>query len=65
MSTDSSKKKRSRPEVEAALELELRGPFKQLIDDYNAAAKTHVPNYPGGANPSIIAELVRRGWRKL
>jgi hypothetical protein len=55
---------KSRSEVEASLKPELRPAFNQLIDDYNEAAKTHVPNWRGGANASIIAELVRRGWRR-
>jgi len=35
-----------------------------LIEDYNAAAKVHVPNWKGGINRNVAAELVRMGWRK-
>jgi hypothetical protein len=57
-------KSKSRSEIEASLEPDLRQIFRQLIDDYNAAAKVHVPGWKGGANAGIVADLVRRGWRK-
>jgi hypothetical protein len=50
--------------IEGSLEPDLRQAFKDLIDDYNAAARLHVPNWRGGINPNIAAELVRGGWRR-
>jgi hypothetical protein len=47
--------------IEASLEPDQRQAFKDLIDDYNAAAKQHVPNWRGGISPRVAAELVRRG----
>jgi hypothetical protein len=35
-----------------------------LIADYNEAAKIHVPNWKGGINKNVAAELIRMGWRK-
>lgn len=59
-----SKPSKSREEVEAELAPDQRSVFKELIDDYDAAKELHVPNFPGRANPKIIAELVKSGWRK-
>jgi hypothetical protein len=50
--------------VEAALPEALRSLLRQLRTDYMAAAKQHVPNYPGGPSAEILAELIRMGWRK-
>jgi hypothetical protein len=36
----------------------------ELIADYNAAAKIHVPNWRGGINKNVAVELIRIGWRK-
>ena len=36
----------------------------ELIEDYNSAAKIHVPGWRGGINRNVAAELVRMGWRK-
>ena len=55
----------TRSEIEASLPPELGAPFNQLFEDYNAAAKIHVPTYRGKVNAGIIAELIRRGWRRL
>jgi hypothetical protein len=35
-----------------------------LKRDYEAASAVHVPNYKGGPNAGILAELIRMGWRK-
>jgi hypothetical protein len=49
---------------------EIRQALAELIEDYNAAAKLHVPNWTGGIswtggiNRNVAAELVRMGWRK-
>jgi hypothetical protein len=50
--------------IAAALEPDQRQTFKELVEDYNAAAKLHVPNWLGGMNLEIAAELVRSGWSK-
>ena len=46
------------------LEPDLRQMLLQFKQDYEAASKIHVPNYKGGPNPGILAELIRMGWRK-
>jgi hypothetical protein len=51
-------------EIEASLEPDQRQAFKDLIDDYNAAAKRHAASWRGGINLSVAAALVRRGWRR-
>ena len=47
--------------IEASLEPDQRQAFKDLIDDYNAAAKLHARRWRGGISPRVAAELVRRG----
>lgn len=42
----------------------LRPALDQMYDDYMKAQRTHVPNYTGGPNAEILAELLRAGWRK-
>jgi hypothetical protein len=56
---------RLRLDTEAALKPEIRTAFNQLMDDYNIAAKEHVPGWKGGASPKIIAALIEAGWRKV
>ena len=36
----------------------------ELIEDYEAAIRIHVPNWKGGINRNVAAELIRKGWRK-
>ena len=46
---------------------EIGQTLAELIEDYNAAAKLHVPggtNWTGGINRNVAAELVRMGWRR-
>jgi hypothetical protein len=51
--------------IEASLGPDLRQAFNDLIEDYNAAAKLHVPSWRGqGISPRVAAELIRRGWRR-
>jgi hypothetical protein len=50
--------------IEASLEPNQRQAFKDLIDDYNAAAKLYSQSWRGGISPRVAAELVRRGWRR-
>jgi hypothetical protein len=49
--------------AEADLDAALRPLLRQFRADYDAAAKLHTA-YKGGANPGILAELIRQGWRK-
>ena len=43
---------------------ELRPVLMLLKADFEAASKIHIPNWKGGPNAGILAELVRMGWRK-
>jgi hypothetical protein len=61
MATTDSK---SESAIEASLEPDQRQAFRELIDDYNAAAGLHSQSWRGGINPSVAAALVRRGWRR-
>ena len=36
----------------------------EFVKDYKAATALHVPNYSGGINSKVAAELIRMGWRK-
>jgi hypothetical protein len=45
-------------------EKDLKQIQRDLMDDYNMAARIHVPGWRGGINPNVAAELVRAGWRK-
>ena len=54
----------SKAEAEAILDSDQRLVFAELISDYGEAAKIYT-TYRGGPSPKIIAELVRRGWRKI
>ena len=56
-------KSESQAAVEATLEGDLRQPYTQLVDDYNQAARLHT-RYTGAPSYNILAELIRRGWRK-
>lgn len=39
--------------------------LQQLIDDYRAAAKEHVPGYKGGGlSRKIAIALIQAGWRR-
>jgi hypothetical protein len=49
--------------AEASLDATLRPLLRQFRTDYDAAAQLHTA-YKGGANPGILAELIRQGWRK-
>jgi hypothetical protein len=51
-------------QIEASLEPDQWQAFKDLIDDYNAAAKLHARSWRGGINLSVAAALVRRGLRR-
>jgi hypothetical protein len=42
----------------------LRPLLREMREDYIAASKLHVPGWTGGPNPKILAELIKRGWRK-
>lgn len=55
-------KSKSQSEVEASLCPELRPIFRQLVADYNEAARLHT-NWRGGPSYSILGELIQRGWR--
>ena len=61
MATTDSK---SESAIEASLEPDQRQAFRELIDDYNAAAGLHSQSWRGGINPSVAAALVRRDWRR-
>jgi len=61
MATTDSK---SESAIEASLEPDQRQAFRELIDDYNAAAGLHSQSWRGGINPSVAVALVRRGWRR-
>ena len=50
--------------VEAGMTAELLAILKLLKADYQAASNIHIPNWKGGPNARILAELVRMGWRK-
>jgi hypothetical protein len=50
--------------IEATLDPSQRQAFKELMTDYNRAAKLHVPGWKRGINPAVAAELVRGGWPK-
>jgi hypothetical protein len=43
---------------------EQRRLLDELRQDYLEATRLHVPNYHGGPNAGILAELIRMGWRK-
>ena len=49
--------------IEATLDPAQRQAFKELMTDYNIAAKLHAARKID-LNPAIAAELVRGGWRK-
>jgi hypothetical protein len=50
--------------AEAGMTAELLPILKLLKADYQAASNIHIPNWKGGPNARILAELVRMGWRK-
>jgi aryl-alcohol dehydrogenase-like predicted oxidoreductase len=50
--------------AEKSLPESLRLTLRKLRSDYLEAQRVHVPDYRGGPNPGILAELVRQGWRK-
>lgn len=50
--------------AEADLPDDSRPALRQLRTDYLTAARRHVPNWTGGPNAEILAELIRLGWRK-
>jgi hypothetical protein len=60
--TTASKEKWAK--AEGAMMAELRPVLMLLKADYEAASKIHIPNWKGGPNAGILAELVRMGWRK-
>src|SRR5277367_6338408 len=60
--TTASKEKWAK--AEGAMMAELRPVLKLLKADYQAASNIHIPNWKGGPNAGILAELVRMGWRK-
>jgi hypothetical protein len=51
--------------AEAGMTAELLPILKLLKADYQAASNIHIPNWKGGPNARILAELVRMGWRKM
>ncbi len=51
-------------EAETSLPAESRLLLRQLREDYMAAARRHVPTWPGGPSPKILSELIRLGWRR-
>jgi type IV pilus biogenesis protein CpaD/CtpE len=51
--------------IEANLEPDQRQAFRELIDDYNAAARLHSQSWRGSINLSVAAALIRSGWRRL
>jgi len=51
--------------AEASMTAELLPILKLLKADYQAASNIHIPNWKGGPNVGILAELVRMGWRKM
>jgi hypothetical protein len=51
--------------AEADMTAELLPILKLLKADYQAASNIHIPNWKGGPNARILAELVRMGWRKM
>jgi len=53
---------RSEGEARDSLPPELRAAFDALVADYRAASEEHVGQR--WASYVILAELVRRGWRK-
>jgi len=55
---------KSESALEASLEPDQRQAFRELIDDYSAAAGLHSQTWRGGVNPSVAAALVRGGWRR-
>ena len=60
--TTASKEKWAK--AEGAMMAELRPVLMLLKADYEAASKIHIPNWKGGPNAGILAELVCMGWRK-
>jgi len=51
-------------DVVARLSPEERKMFTQLLKDYDAARKVHVPGYSGNISREIAAQLILDGWRK-
>jgi hypothetical protein len=51
--------------AEAGMTAELLPILKLLKADYQAASNIHIPNWKGGPNARILAELVRMGWTKM
>jgi hypothetical protein len=57
--------KTDRAAIEGGLDPSQRQAFEDLLADYKAAAKEHVPGYVGGGiSLRIAAALVQSGWRK-
>jgi hypothetical protein len=50
--------------AEAKLPEELRGPFSQLVADWEAGCEKHVKGGKVFLNYNIFSDLVRDGWRK-
>lgn len=59
-----SKSTKAWASAESELPENARPYLRQMRDDYTAAARLHVPGFTGGPSPKILAELIRRGWRK-
>jgi hypothetical protein len=53
-----------REKAAATLPTALQPIFYQLVEDYQAAARTHVPGRQPWINYNILADLLRSGWRK-
>jgi hypothetical protein len=56
---------KSESAIKASLEPDQRQAFRELIDDYNAAAALHSQSWRGCLNLSVAAALIRSGWRRL
>jgi hypothetical protein len=56
---------KSESAIKASLEPDQRQAFRELIDDYNAAAGLHSQSWRGCLNLSVAAALIRSGWRRL
>jgi hypothetical protein len=51
-------------DMEANLTPEQQKAFNQLLKDYDAAKKAHVPKFTGNISRKIAVQLIVDGWRK-
>ena len=52
-------------DVEMALRPDLREPFQDIVRDYRARYRHHLPSNPNPqAHYDILSDLLRMGWRK-